>query len=519
MSPAKHTKANRFSTPRHRIRLGQLPRLLTIGMVAIFLTGLSLVPAQSPAHDLKIRAVQLDLARQKETLDYIRSFIDFSSKYGYNTLVLYLEGRIKTKNFPYLDADDAYTPEQMREVVYYAKEKEMEVIPVVSCLGHTEMFLQFPQLHKLAELDGHVEGRFGSGYSMVCPSRKETADFFAGYLAEVAEIFPSRTFMPGSTSPGTWECVPSAVDESSGTGGPDFLFADHVKTIHDILQRQGKTMLMWDDMFELYPQALERVPRDIILCTWCYEPSITLPVAHFLHQTREDVFRKYDRLGFQYLFCPWEVCAANSTSLTRYARRYKPLGGLMTTWEKSDRSLLSHYPSLAFSGRLWSQSGQDADAEKLLEQVIGELAGRENNTVESLKAYYLLRPSWYGVTPGYCRGEVTQREEEQARMERLIYETLRHETPGDNAVVRNVLCNLRERLWLFDVRKYLAELAAQRTTGNQQPAECHALVQELDSLRDERLREWRTTRAGISSANLARGFSARKQAPKNAFPT
>lgn len=36
---------------------------------------------------VKFLAVQLDLARQPENLDYIRSFTDFAGKYGYNYLV------------------------------------------------------------------------------------------------------------------------------------------------------------------------------------------------------------------------------------------------------------------------------------------------------------------------------------------------------------------------------------------------------------------------------------------------
>ena len=38
---------------------------------------------------MKIRAVQLDLARQPETMAYIRDFIAFAADFGFNTLVLY----------------------------------------------------------------------------------------------------------------------------------------------------------------------------------------------------------------------------------------------------------------------------------------------------------------------------------------------------------------------------------------------------------------------------------------------
>ena len=49
--------------------------------------------------DFEIRAVQLDLARQLESMDFILNFIDFIAEKNYNTLFLYLEWRIRTRTF------------------------------------------------------------------------------------------------------------------------------------------------------------------------------------------------------------------------------------------------------------------------------------------------------------------------------------------------------------------------------------------------------------------------------------
>ena len=44
----------------------------------------------------KIRAVQLDLARQMESMEFLKGFIDFIAENHYNTLFLYLEWRVRT---------------------------------------------------------------------------------------------------------------------------------------------------------------------------------------------------------------------------------------------------------------------------------------------------------------------------------------------------------------------------------------------------------------------------------------
>ena len=96
----------------------------------------------------EFRGVQLDLARQVETVEYIQGVTDLMAGWGYNTLVLYLEGRIKTASFPFELPEGSYTPEQMQQVVAHATERGIDVIPAVSCLGHAEQFLQFPELAK-----------------------------------------------------------------------------------------------------------------------------------------------------------------------------------------------------------------------------------------------------------------------------------------------------------------------------------------------------------------------------------
>jgi hypothetical protein len=83
-----------------------------------------------------VRAVQLDLARQMETVAFIKGFFKFAKDSGYNTIVLYLEGRVKTKSFPFRTDADTYTPDQMREVAAEAASLGIDIVPVGN-LGDT----------------------------------------------------------------------------------------------------------------------------------------------------------------------------------------------------------------------------------------------------------------------------------------------------------------------------------------------------------------------------------------------
>lgn len=327
-----------------------------------------------------MRAVQLDLARQTETLVYIRGFIDFISKFGYNTLVLYLEGKIRTKSFGYMPVEESYSPDDMRVIVAYAAEKGIDVVPVVSTLGHCEQFLKYRELEHLAELRDGTKGRFSEFKHVVCPSLGETYKFFESYLSEVAELFPSEYFHAGCDEVFDLGYCPLC-RERVGREGQSAIFAKHIMDIHSIISgKLGKKMIIWDDMFEFYPEALEAIPRDIILCSWQYDGLMDIPKSHFSNRLREDTLLNYRKLGFEYIIAPG-AAIRNIETFTAYSSIHKPLGGLVTIWEMSTAAMCMTYPAVAFAGKLWAD-GKNEGSELILRESLKDLFGFEDGVFQ-----------------------------------------------------------------------------------------------------------------------------------------
>jgi len=300
-----------------------------------------------------------------ETASFIRDFIDFIAANGYNSLVLYLEGRIRTASFPYPDHKDSYTPDEMRKIAKYAADRKVEIIPVVSVFGHAELFMD--HLPHLGETRPPFTGRFGPGRSRTfCPSKGETVDFLKNYLKEVHKIFGSRYFHVGCDE--VWDigrCDICRQRIANGETESD-LFVGHLLEIHRIVTDElGARMIIWDDMFECYPDALKKIPRDVVLACWQYEQNASLPRAHFLNRLAEDLFAKYEQMGFEYLLCPSDYALCNAESFTAYAAGHRPLGGLLTTWEKWRSSLLQSFPLIGAVGRFWAAGGQMEASEAL----------------------------------------------------------------------------------------------------------------------------------------------------------
>ena len=92
---------------------------------------------------MEIIAVQLDLGRQKEKLDFVKSFVDNAKKWGYNTIILYIECSIRTKVTPFLNEEDTYSLEELKEIADYIESKGLLAIPAFENFYHIEKLLQY----------------------------------------------------------------------------------------------------------------------------------------------------------------------------------------------------------------------------------------------------------------------------------------------------------------------------------------------------------------------------------------
>ena len=305
------------------------------------------------------RGLQLDLARHMETVDYICRHADEAARGGFNTLVLYLEGRVRTDSFPHRPAVDSYTLDDMARVVRHASGLGLEVIPVIATLGHCEQFLACAPLRPLGESrDGR--GRFAAptgGGNVICPSQEATYEFFARYLGELAQVFTGPHLHVGLDE--AWDLgYCNTCRDRWERNGLAPLFMNHLLRLHRLLGGLGKRLWMWDDFFELFPDQVAAIPKDIVLCHWAYDEVIDPegPRAHFVNQSRTNWLALYEKHGLDAVACPWDRYPRNIESLTNYARRHRVLGGLLTEWEGSPRFNPGQPAVAAFAGALWSGS-------------------------------------------------------------------------------------------------------------------------------------------------------------------
>ena len=330
---------------------------------------------------MQLICLQLDLARQKENIEYVKSYMKFAKENGYNAVLLYLENAVRTSKTEYFDKNRTYSKEEMLDLVDYSKTIDIELIPAFENLGHLEKFLEYPALTHLAETqDVSKCGRFfdgaGGKADCGCTSNPELYAFLDEYISEVCALFPSKYVHMGLDEPFEFAVCEKCMSKIKAGETRADLFLEHILHTYRLAKSLGKRMMMWDDFFE-YADIVEKLPRDIIMCNWNYEHVGEEPSGHWVNRNKNDWFYYYDRLGFDYMFCTYAHGASANyaiDSFTDYASNHKPFGALMTQWEKSNSFYLGTYPVIAYAGRLWS--GQ-TEKEKVIDVYTDILGGSE----------------------------------------------------------------------------------------------------------------------------------------------
>ena len=233
------------------------------------------------------RGVHLDVCRHFFDVNFIKKYIDFLAMYKMNTFHWHLtedQGwRIEIKKYPLLTEIGSkrkgsmvghyvdqtfndipyggfYTQEDVKEIVQYAKERHITVVPEIEMPGHAKAALAaYPHL---ACTDGPFEVATGWGVfeDVFCP-KEETFTFLEDVLTEVMALFPSTYIhIGGDECPKTrWKNCEycQALIKKEGLKDEHELQSYFIKRIEKFLNKNGRKLIGWDEILEggLAPNA------------------------------------------------------------------------------------------------------------------------------------------------------------------------------------------------------------------------------------------------------------------------
>lgn len=198
--------------------------------------------------NFEYRGSMLDVARHFFSVEDVKKYIDVLAYYKYNVLHLHLADdqgwRIEIKSWPKLteiggstevggESGGFYTQEDYTEIVNYAAQQHITIVPEIDMPGHTNAAsVSYPILNGNGKTPKLYEG-MKVGFSTF-DTRKDTVyAFIDDVVGEISALTPGPYFHIGG-------------DESHVTKKKDYIH--FVNKVEKIVQKHGKQMIGWDEV-------------------------------------------------------------------------------------------------------------------------------------------------------------------------------------------------------------------------------------------------------------------------------
>ena len=194
------------------------------------------------------RGMMMDVARHFFTVEEVKRMIDYLAFYKLNYLHLHLSDdqgwRIEIKSWPKLTEIGGstevgggpggfYTQEEYKDIVAYAADRFITIVPEIDMPGHTNAALA-----SYAELncDGKATELYTGtrvGFSTLCTDMELTYEFLDDVIREISAITPGPYFHIGG-------------DESHVTPMEDYI--PFIERVQEIVKKHGKISVGWDEI-------------------------------------------------------------------------------------------------------------------------------------------------------------------------------------------------------------------------------------------------------------------------------
>jgi hexosaminidase len=226
------------------------------------------------------RGLMIDSGRHFMPVDVIKRNLDGMAAVKLNVFHWHLSEnqgfRVESKRFPKLQTMGSdglyYTQEEVREVIAYARDRGIRVVPEFDMPGHaTAWFVGYPEL---ASAPGPyaIERKWGVFDPAMDPTRESTYKFLDEFIGEMAALFPDKFFHIGGDEVNgkQWDANQSIQDFKRSHGLKDNaeLQAYFNQRVQKLVAKHGKTMEGWDEI--LRPD----LPKDIVIQSWRGQKSL-----------------------------------------------------------------------------------------------------------------------------------------------------------------------------------------------------------------------------------------------------
>ncbi|MGZ8844311.1 MAG: family 20 glycosylhydrolase, partial [Pyrinomonadaceae bacterium] len=303
---------------------------------------------------MRWRGLSDDISRGPvPTVDYIKRQIRTLAFFKMNMHSFYMEHTFASESHPLIGPDGgSLTPSEIRELVAYARNYHVELVPEQQTFGHLHKALRFEKYAELAETP------YGD---VLSPQQPGSYKLVADWYKELNELFPGQFFHIGADE--TFELGEGQSKEQAKTKGVGAIYFEHLNRVREVLKPYNRRLMFWGDIALHHPDLIGNVPKDMIVMNWQYS-------------ARDDFWssiKPFQDAGLQQFVCPgaqnWnqifpntEAAVKNIINFVRDGQKAGAIGMMNTTWDDDGEALfeMAWYPIVLGAAASWQEGAVDA---------------------------------------------------------------------------------------------------------------------------------------------------------------
>jgi hypothetical protein len=342
---------------------------------------------------MQYRGLHDDLSRGPvDTLDFQKKLIRTLAAYKANLYSPYFEHTQQYPSNPLAaPPGGSISAADARELVAYAAQYHVMVVPEQEAFGHLQHLLRYDQYSELAETPHG---------SVLAPGQPGSLALIKQEFAELAQLYPSPFLHVGAD-----ETIDLGIGQTKAAVDKDGLgkvYLDFMQQIDTTLRPLHRRLLFWGDIAQDSPELLKEMPqqfkRDTIAIGWQYNPE-PKGFAKYLKPFADAGFETWVAPGvnnWSVVYPNYNYALANIQQFTRDGQHMGATGQLNTIWYDDGEALASNnYYGILFGAAAAWQLGESSIPQfqqSYGEVFHGDLTGKLNQAqIELMAAHDLLK--------------------------------------------------------------------------------------------------------------------------------
>lgn len=302
---------------------------------------------------MRWRGVSDDISRGPvPTVEYIKRQIRTIAYFKMNLHSFYMEHTFASTTHPLIGPEGgSLTPAEIRELVAYARNYHVELVPEQQTFGHLHKALR---LEKYADL---AETPYGD---VLSPQQPGSYKLVADWYKEINELFPGQFFHIGEDE--TFELGEGQSKDAAKAKGVGAVYFEHLNRVRDLLKPYNRRLMFWGDIALNHPDLIGKIPKDMIVMNWQYSARDEFEAS----------IKPFKDAGLEQFVCPgahtWnqifpnlDAASKNIINFVRDGQKAGATGMMNTTWDDDGESLfeMSWYPIVLGAAAAWQEGALD----------------------------------------------------------------------------------------------------------------------------------------------------------------